>query len=217
MNDIELYNEIGKWLNVFHRHRYYRLGLINDFKNDLWIRLRDKTGFINIQYIKKCCYYYPLEAIRTLYYKKDRNYYSREIILLTEDGDYVEFPSDLIVDYELPKPIVKKRTTRYLPDFMLEDIRKARQEGFSYDKIAKKFSISSSAAYNAVNKKRFERRNVKVTFVNGEEKSFESTQKCATELGVSYQSVYYFLKQEHTGRFMNRKLSHIKLIEYADN
>ena len=215
MSDIELYKEIGLWVKSFHFRSFYRQNLLRDFQNDIWIRLHTKQN-INRQYIKKVCYYYPLEAIRTLYYKKDRSWVSREVVILGEEGDYKEFPSDCVVDFEFSFEKPKKRG-RYLSDEMVSEIKAARLEGLNYKQLSVKFKIAESAAYNAVNKERSKHREVKVTYLNGESQEFKSASDCARSLKVSYQTVSYFLKGQNTNRFTNRKMSHIKIITYADS
>lgn len=108
MTDIELYREVGKWTQHYHRRDWFYTGLLGDFHHDVWERIRGRQ--VNVSYIKQRVYHYPKNAIRNLYYKRTRDFSQREVVLLNEEGGYVEFAADVIPSWDFPEP---KKATKY--------------------------------------------------------------------------------------------------------
>jgi hypothetical protein len=164
MTDIELYKEVGKWINRYHRYDWYYTGLLEDFKHDVWLKLREKT--VNISYIKQSCYNYPLNAIRYMYYRKTNDFAPREVVLLDEQGGYVEFAADPFIPFEFD---IKKKTTTVSKYRKHHDVKRVSvryvsgvtEEFESVTALADVLSVNTATVYRHIGKpleKRFTKR-----------------------------------------------------------
>lgn len=172
MTDIELYDAIGKYINRYHRRDWFYTGLLKDFQHDLWERMRGKE--VNVSYIKQRCFHYPLNAVRYLYYKRTRDFSAREVVLLNEDGTYVDIP-DYPFEYEISAKPPKTTRTRKTQARLL------------------------------------------VTYITGAKEEFESVKALAKSINVNRNSIYHRVGKPLFPTQTGRKMSHIRLIEYADN
>jgi hypothetical protein len=220
MTSIEKYKEISKWVDIFHKRDIFKTGLLPDFKHDIWLKVVNKE--INLAYVKEVCKQYPRYAIQHVYYKRtsrgqDRE--KREVVLLDDEGGYVEFP-DYAFEFELPtakKKVLRNRRNHLTPT-EIEQIRERLRSGqFETKKgLAAEFEITynrllgiqSGRSYKQVKK-------LKVHYLNGQVKTFDTTQQLAEELGMTIKGLRHRIGKHLEGRFTNRKLSHIKLIEWS--
>lgn len=66
-------------------------------------------------------------------------------------------------------------------------------------------------------KGRSDAKRIVITYKNGVQETFNSVGEASIVLGVSRTCLYPRIGKEFSTRYTKRKLSHIKLIEYADN
>jgi hypothetical protein len=173
MTDIELYNEIGRWIRTFHNRDFFYSRLLKDFQHDCYLKLHGKN--VNREYIKITCRYYPWQLVKSTYSKRMRTH--REFVPLDLEGNpYLDFPDhSSIPNFEFDKPRVKSNSGH-------KDARK-----------------------------------VKVLYRNGLEEHFNSVKSLATALQLKeFRVLYRYIGKPLTERFTKRKMSHIKIITYAD-
>ncbi|HYG02039.1 MAG TPA: hypothetical protein VD927_06305 [Chryseosolibacter sp.] len=152
MNEIELYNEIGKWINRFHRRDWYYTGLLKDFQHDLWERIRDKEQ-VNTSYIKQRCYYYPLSAITYLYYKRNRDFSPKEVVILDENGGYVDIPDyPFTVELEIPVRKINRRTRVNQKKVTVLFVNGDRREFDCVKDLADELKVNTQTIYHRIGK-----------------------------------------------------------------
>lgn len=136
MTDIDLYREIGTWLNRYHRRKWAYTGLLKDFQHDLWILLINKEQ-TTLSYIKQHCFHYPINAMRHNYYKRKKEDFSPLEVVLLEDGVPVtDFEDNSFnPEYEFP-PVVKKTKLRKHKDARRVRITYLNGESEEYDSVA---------------------------------------------------------------------------------
>jgi ribosomal protein S13 len=219
MTVIEKYQEISKWVDIFHKRDIFRTGLLSDMKHDIWLKVREKE--INVAYIKEISKQYPRFAIQHVYYRRTSrgaDKQKREVVLLDDEGNYVDFP-DYAFEVEIETPKVKKSAKRRtLTSAQVSEIKQrvsegkfttkaalAREYGMTYNKLA---DLLAGRTYKTVRK-------LKVHYLNGQIKTFETTTELAETLGLTIKGLRHRIGKPLQGRFTNRKLSHIKLIEWS--
>jgi hypothetical protein len=219
MTEMEKYRAIGKWVDVFHKRDRFRTGLLPDFKHDIWLNMVSKN--INLAYIKETCKYYPRYAIQHVYYKRTSrgaDKVSREVVLLNEEGGYVDFPDyPFEIELTIPEKKVKRNRRNHMTPAEVTLLRErlssnqfttkaalAKEFGITYNRLC---GIQSGRLYNNL-------RRLKVHYLNGQIKTFDSTEHLAEELGLTIKGLRHRIGKPLEGRFTNRKLSHVKLIEW---
>jgi hypothetical protein len=220
MNQIEKYKEIGKWVDIFHKRDLYQTGLIKDFKHDIWLKVFNRNN-VNLAYIKETCKYYPRYAIQHVYYKRTSrgaDKVKREVVLLDQEGGYIEFP-DFPFEFELTTPekkVTRNRRNHLSPTEVLALQERLRSGKFETKAaLAKEFGITYNRLCGVQSGRLYKNlRRLKVYYLNGQVKTFDSTEILAEELGLTIKGLRHRIGKPLEGRFTNRKLSHIKLIEW---
>jgi hypothetical protein len=221
MNQIEKYKAIGEWVDIFHKRNFYSTGLVKDFKHDIWLKLVNRND-INLAYIKETCKYYPRYAIQHVYYKRTsrgEGKVPREVVLLNEEGGYVDFP-DYPFEVELTYPkikSIKRNGKNHLTNEEVLQIRdRLRLNQFTTKAaLAKEFSITYNCLCGIQSGRSYKNlRRLRVHYLNKQSEVFESTEVLSKVLGLSIDGLRGRIGRPLEGRFTNRKLSHIRLIEW---
>jgi hypothetical protein len=155
MTDIELYQEVGKWINRYHRFDWFYTGLLKDFQHDLWLLIREKEN-ANISYIKQRCYHYPLYAIQHKYYNRAKDFSQREVVLLNDEGGYVEFAADPFIPFEFEvkatKPVSKYRKNHKSNPVVVTYITGAQQVFNSNKELAEHLGVGVAQVWRKIGK-----------------------------------------------------------------
>lgn len=157
MSENDLYLEIGKWINIFHRRDWYYTGLLRDFHHDLWLIMREKSN-INTSYIKQRCFYYPLSALRYKYYNRARDFSQREVVLLDEQGAYVEFAGEIDAPFEFEtkqtksKRVLKYKERKTIKPVCVTYITGVKENFPSVPALAEAIGVHKHSIYNRIGK-----------------------------------------------------------------
>lgn len=114
--------------------------------------------------------------MRYKYYKREKDFSQREIVLLDSEGVVVSDFADNSFNPEYEFPLPEKPKLRHHKDT----------------------------------------KRLKVLYRNDTEEEFDSVAALAKELGTTRNTVYRQIGKPLAGRFTKRKMSHIKIINYAD-
>jgi hypothetical protein len=218
MTQLEKYKEISKWVDIFHKRSKHHTGILPDCKHDIWLKVANRDN-INLAYIQETCKHYPLYALLNVYYKRTSRVdgVRREVVLLDEDGAYVDFP-DFGVEYEFPVAEKPKSRGRTLTPTEIETIKNRIFTGQFTTKaaLAREFKITYNMLCDIQSGRSYKKlRRLKVHYRNGQTKTFDTTQELSEELGVTIKTLRHRIGKPLVGRYTERKLSHVTLIEWS--
>jgi hypothetical protein len=217
MTQLEKYKEISKWVDIFHKRSKHHTGILPDCKHDIWLKIANREN-INLAYIQETCKYYPLYALMNVYYKRTSRVdgVRREVVLLDEEGAYVDLP-DFGVEYEIPAPIKPQPRGRTLSPTQVEEIKDRIFTGQFTTKaaLAKEFKISYNKLCDIQSGRSYKNlRRLKVHYRNGDTQVCDTTKELSEELGVTIKTLRQMIGKPLVGRYTERKLSHVTLIEW---
>lgn len=159
MTDIELYREIGTWLNRYHNRRWRGTGLLKDFQHDLWFILKDKQER-TLSYIQKNCWLYPANAVRYKYYKRQADFTSREVVLIDEDQQPLTDFADNSFNPEYEFPPVAKAKRKHHKDTKRLKVTYRNGDHEVYDSavvLAESLGVHKNSIYSLIRKPPSER------------------------------------------------------------
>ncbi len=108
MSEIELYHKIGHYVNKYHSRRFRSEQVLKDFQHDIFLNLREKDPGDPL--IARATYLFPWKS---KYFKINKDGAKREIVILNDDGGYIEFEGGVYPSEETESLPTEKKEFKF--------------------------------------------------------------------------------------------------------